>query len=96
MKDIIIVGISDLAELAYYYFKNDTTDINVVGFAVDKKFKIEDTFQGLKVYNLEDIENNFNQDSIFLFIAIGYSSLNHLRKENISSSKIKVIVSFLI
>ena len=47
INKVLIIGISDLAELAYYYFKNDT-QLEVVGFAVDKNYISKDTLFELR------------------------------------------------
>ena len=41
MKDLIIFGTAELAELAYYYFTHDS-DYEVVAFTVDEEFYDKD------------------------------------------------------
>ena len=79
-KKLIIFGIGELGELAKFYFDNDS-DFQTVAFTLDEKYIKENTFSGLPVYSFSDLENNFNPDDYYLFIAIGYSKINKIREE---------------
>lgn len=62
MKNVVIFGTEDLAELAHYYFENDPECkgyYNIVGFTVNKQFIKEDKFKGLPVFPFEELEKHF-------------------------------------
>ncbi len=56
-RKLIIFGTNDLAELAYYYLKNDInySRFEIIGFTVEKQFKTVNTFQNLPVFNWEEL-----------------------------------------
>jgi len=78
-KDLVIFGIGKIAEVIYYYAKNEC-DFNVVAFCVDEGFKKTDQFQGVPVVAFETIENTYPPAKHNMFIAIGYHDLNRLRE----------------
>ena len=78
-KPIIIFGVGELAQLAHHYFSNDT-DYEVAGFTVDRDYMTESRFLGLPVFPFETIADQCPPDRFFMFIALGYSGLNVLRK----------------
>ncbi|MCX4028814.1 acetyltransferase [Spartinivicinus marinus] len=81
MKKIIIFGVSDAAELAYYYFTNDS-DYQVTAFTVDSKYIPEGgKFCGLPVVEFENVVNIYPTDEYNFFVAVGYSNLNKIREE---------------
>lgn len=79
-KDLIIIGLSNNSKLAAYYFETDST-YNVIGFAVNSKFKNEGVFYGLPVYELESLESNFPPSRVDVFVAIGYKEMNVIREK---------------
>jgi sugar O-acyltransferase (sialic acid O-acetyltransferase NeuD family) len=81
MNRIIIFGNAKLAELAYFYFKNDSK-FEVVGFAVNKEYVKSEFFFDLPLIPFESIENVYPPSEFKMFVAIGYSELNSIR-ENI-------------
>lgn len=88
MKKLIIFGIGEQAEMAYYYFKNDT-DYEVVGFTVDKDYINKQILFDLPIVEFESIENDYSKELYELFIAIGYSKINKLREEKYLACKEK-------
>ena len=58
MKNLIIFGNAEIAELAHFYFTNDS-DYRVVGFTVDDEFVKKDFFLDLPVIPFSEIVNNF-------------------------------------
>lgn len=52
--DILIFGTGQLAELANFYFTNDSNH-SVIGFFVDSEYKKDDVFCGLPVYTYEEV-----------------------------------------
>ena len=81
MKKLVIFGLADAAELALYYFSNDS-DYEVEAFAVDAIYVPPDKrFKGLPVVAFKEVVQNYPPDHYAFFIALGYSNLNTIRKE---------------
>lgn len=81
MKKLIIFGLTDAAELAYYFFSHDS-NYRVEAFAVDAVFMPpEKYFKGLPVVALEVVTQIYPPDDYAFFVALGYSKLNAIRKE---------------
>jgi sugar O-acyltransferase (sialic acid O-acetyltransferase NeuD family) len=78
-KDLILFGIGKIAEVVYYYAKEEC-GFNVVAFCVDAPFKNSETFSGLPVISFDEIADNYPPDRNDMFIAIGYHDLNKLRE----------------
>lgn len=85
-KKIFIIGDSAFAEVAYECFTHDS-EYEVLGFAVETKFKSRDTLFGLPVINLEDIESHFNPSDVEFYAALVYTELNRLRTRLYSKAK---------
>jgi sugar O-acyltransferase (sialic acid O-acetyltransferase NeuD family) len=77
-KNLIIIGDGEFAEIAYEYFTHDS-DYKVVGFAVEKEFKKQETFYDLPVYDVENLEKFVDKENNFLFVAITFIKLNRIR-----------------
>jgi sugar O-acyltransferase (sialic acid O-acetyltransferase NeuD family) len=88
MKKLIIFGIGEQAEMAYYYFKNDS-NYEIVGFTVDKNYIKQDSLFDLPIIEFETIEKNYSNDTYELFIAIGYNKINKIRTEKYLACKEK-------
>jgi sugar O-acyltransferase (sialic acid O-acetyltransferase NeuD family) len=85
---LIIFGIGELAELAHFYFTNDSK-YEVCGFALDKKYINSATFLDLPIIDFDNIEENYSPNEYKLFIAIGYTKLNQNRIDKYEESKSK-------
>jgi sugar O-acyltransferase (sialic acid O-acetyltransferase NeuD family) len=84
-KDLIIFGIGKIAEVVYYYAKEEC-GFNVVAFAVDEEYKKLVTFKELPVVSFENIESHYSPDKFDMFIAVGYHDLNRLRETKCNES----------
>lgn len=81
MKKLVIFGLADAAELALYYFSNDS-NYEVEAFAVDAAYMPpEKSFKGLPVVAFDEITLTHPPDRYAFFVALGYSKLNTIRKE---------------
>ncbi len=81
MKKLIIFGLTDAAELALYYFSNDS-DYQVEAFAVDPDYLPDGkSFKGLPVVAFDEVTQIYPPDRYVFFVALGYSRLNQIRKE---------------
>jgi sugar O-acyltransferase (sialic acid O-acetyltransferase NeuD family) len=78
-KKIVIVGLSNNAKLAAFYFNRDT-DYEVVAFAVNREFKNTNEFQGLPVVELETLLELYSPEKYSAFVAVGYNKMNAVRQ----------------
>ena len=77
-KKVIIIGAGETATLAYEYFTYDS-DYEVVAFSVNKVYRSVDTFLNLPVVDFENLENQFNMEDYFVFVALAGEKLNRNR-----------------
>jgi sugar O-acyltransferase (sialic acid O-acetyltransferase NeuD family) len=88
MREIVIFGLGQLAEMAHFYFTHDS-DHRVVAFAADRAFVGEPTFLGLPVIAFEEVEQAFPPARYGFFVSIGYARLNQLRAEKVAAARSK-------
>ena len=77
-RDLVIVGDSSFAEVAYEYFTNDS-DYRVAAFAVERAHLGRDELLGLPVVALEDLAQAFAPERHEVYVALVYGELNRLR-----------------
>lgn len=80
MNKVIIFGLGDNAELAHYYFSNDS-DYEVVAFTVNQEYKQLDSFCNLPVISFEKIDEFYDKNNCHIFIAMGYGKMNSDREK---------------
>lgn len=85
-KNLVIFGTRNLAELAWFYFSNDS-DYAVKAFTVDSGYIKDEKFCGLPVIPFEDIADIYPPAKNDIFIALGYADLSELRKRKFIESK---------
>jgi len=85
-KKLIIFGAGAIADLALYYFRNDS-EYDVCAFTVDREYCDAETNQGLPLIPFDEICSIYPPHEFDLFVAVGYSSINHLRKEKYEAGK---------
>jgi sugar O-acyltransferase (sialic acid O-acetyltransferase NeuD family) len=88
MKRIVIFGCGPLAELAYYYLTEDTSE-KIAGFTVDKEFNRFNNFMNLPLVNFESVEDSFSPLNHKIFIPISYRSNNKIRRIKYNEAKNK-------
>ena len=76
---LIIVGLSKTAKHVLS-FVNNYGLYNVIGFAVNEKYKTTETFHGLPVYTLENIEKEVGHSDFSVFVAMLWNRLNSERR----------------
>jgi len=86
MKNLIIFGSAEIAELAHYYFDNDS-GYNVLGFTVDDEYLSEDTLQRLPVIPWSEVVDKFKPSDTSMHVALSYKHLNRLREEKYLQAK---------
>lgn len=88
MSKVVIFGTGQIAEVAYFYLKNDSQH-EIVAFTVDSVFLKEENFQNLPVIPYEDIINKYPPDKFKFFIPMSYKNVNKLRAEKFKDVKRK-------
>lgn len=78
-QPLIIFGTSEIGRVAYEYFTHDS-NYAVKAFAVDTAYKQEDTFCDLPVLTTEELLQQHPPGSVHLFVAVGSSKLNTIRR----------------
>jgi sugar O-acyltransferase (sialic acid O-acetyltransferase NeuD family) len=87
-KKLIIFGTGEFAELANFYFTNDS-DYHICAFTLDKNYIDSDTYLNLPLIPFHEIEVKYSPSEYEIFIAIGYSKLNENRKIKYEEAKAK-------
>ena len=87
-NDVIIFGAGENAQLALYYFENDS-DKHVRGFVVDDEFKKSDSFCDLPLVGMSEVESKFPATRHGAFVAVGYTRMNELRQTSYENLKAK-------
>jgi len=88
MKDLVIFGVGKIAQVIFYYAKEEC-GFNVVAFCVDEQYKTVESFQSLPVVSFENVEKQFSPENYNMFIAIGYHDLNKLRQQKCNEALAK-------
>ena len=88
IENIVIFGAGEIAELAHFYFKNDSS-YEVVAFTADDKFIKKDTFNNLPLIPLSEIEKKYSPNQYKAHVALSYKKLNTIRAEKYFTMKNK-------
>jgi len=88
MKKLVIFGAGDIAELAHFYFTNDS-EYEIVAFTVDAQYREGDHYKGKPLVDFKTIESRYSPNEHEIFIALSYSGLNDLRKDKYMAAKAK-------
>ena len=86
MRNLVIFGTRQIAEVCAYYFDHDS-DYRVVAFTVDGAFLDSDQFRGRPVVPFEEVTKSFAPAEHDMFVAIGYGKMNRLRAEKFAAAK---------
>ena len=86
MRNLVIFGTRQIAEVCSYYFQHDS-QYRVVAHTVDGAFLDADKFSGLPTVAFEDAAKRFAPADHDMFIAIGYGKMNKLRTEKFAAAK---------
>lgn len=88
MRKVVIFGTGEYAELAHYYFENDSEcDYKVVGFVADDEYVTSDVFRGLPLVKLSELTDKFPPSSYDAHVALSYSKLNTVKEEKFNKLK---------
>lgn len=78
-KKLVIIGAGEFGEIAYEYFTFDS-EYEVVAFAVERKYKVQDNLFDKKVIDFEEIEKLYPPSDYETFVAVTHIQLNRVRK----------------
>jgi sugar O-acyltransferase (sialic acid O-acetyltransferase NeuD family) len=88
-KKVVIFGLKDSAELAHYYFTNDS-DYEVVGFTVNEAYIPESrNFKGLPIVPYETLVSTFPPNQYAVFAPMTGIQMNIVRKNIYEDLKFK-------
>lgn len=85
-KPLVIFGFGDMAQMAHHYFSTDSAH-GVAAFTLDRAYITQDSFCGLPIVPFDEIEERYPAASHGMFVALGYSKVNQLRKEKYLAAK---------
>jgi len=85
---IVLFGTGEIAELALFYFTNDS-NYEVVAFCCDEKYKKADFFCGLPLVSFEKIEKHYPSAKHKMHVALSYTKLNRTRELKYTQAKKK-------
>ncbi len=86
-RNLVIFGSAEIAELAKFYFENDST-YRVVAFTVDDAFVGANEYLGLPLVPFSEVAKRFPPMEHAMHIALSYSKLNRLRQEKYEQAKV--------
>tara|TARA_B100001093_G_scaffold499844_1_gene549550 strand:+ start:415 stop:1104 length:690 start_codon:yes stop_codon:yes gene_type:complete len=87
-KKLIIFGTAEIAQIAYFYFK-EFTDYEISFFSIDQEFIKEDKFCNKPIIPFQDVEKKFTPEEYDFHIALSYQKLNQLREKKFFEVKRK-------
>ena len=77
--NVILFGTGKIAEVAYYYLKNDSK-YNIIAFTIEEEY-INDTKKfGLPILNYNNIEKEYSPKKYYLFAPCSGTNLNRFRE----------------
>ena len=86
MQEIVVFGTGEIAELADFYFSQDSK-FRVAGFTVDEAYLKDSEFHGRPVVPFERVMKSFPPQSYGLFVAVSYSKINELRAAKVAAAR---------
>ena len=82
----LIFGNGEIAELAYYYFTNDSS-YDVVAFVADDEYVNSSTFKDLPLIKVSEVCNLYPPQDYKAHVALSYNKLNQIREEKYNLMK---------
>ena len=86
MRNLVIFGTRQIAEVCSFYFEHDS-EYRVVAFTVDGAFLDSETFRDRPVIPFEELAQRFPPADYDLFVALSYAKMNRLRAEKFAAAK---------
>jgi sugar O-acyltransferase (sialic acid O-acetyltransferase NeuD family) len=88
MKDIVIFGMGQIAEVVHYYLTTEGKR-NVVAFTVDEAHLKADELAGLPVVPFETVEERYPPETHEMFVAVSFRRVNKDRQEKVLAAESK-------
>lgn len=85
-RDVVMISTGMAAEVLAYYLDH-MSNLNLVGFAIDKDFLRHDTFLGRPVVAWEDVTGYFPPDQVSLIGPPSFARLNAFRRDRYHAGK---------
>ncbi len=79
-KKLIIFGTGEIAELAHFYFQNDS-DYEVVAFSADDEYVDSSEFNNLPLIKKSELLRKFPAETYSVHVALSYKKLNQIREQ---------------
>ena len=83
---LIVFGTAEMAEMASFYFSNDSSH-EVVGFTVDDEYVSESMFQNKPVIPFSEIKKKFDPKIYKMHVALSYKNMNEIREKKFHEVK---------
>lgn len=80
LDKLVIIGLSATSRLAYSFVQSHNL-YDIIGFAVNEKYKDCDEFCGLPVFTLESLNEEVGFDDYYVFVAMLWNHLNADRRK---------------
>ncbi len=88
MRDVVIFGIGQIAEVIHYYLSQEGGR-NVVAFTVDRQYRTADELFGLPIVDFEDVETVYPPAAYEMFVAVSFRQVNKLREAKVAEAEAK-------
>jgi sugar O-acyltransferase (sialic acid O-acetyltransferase NeuD family) len=85
-RPVVVFGIGPQPAMFAQYIEEDGRR-DVAAFTVDRPYIIEDTFEGKPLIPFDEIIQRFPPSSYDMFVAVGYSQRNRLRRDKYLAAK---------
>lgn len=80
MAQLVIFGAGVTAELATYYFENDS-EHDIAAYCVDERYRRQSRFLDRPVVAAEEVGRVYPPESFDMFVALSYTKLNRVRAD---------------
>ncbi len=88
MRDVIIFGMGQVAEVIHHYLTEEGGR-SVVAFTVDKEFRTADEVLGVPVVDFEAVERRYPPATHEMFVAVSFRGVNKLRETKVAAAEAK-------
>lgn len=86
MKEIVVFGSAEIAQLAYFYFEKEGTR-KVKAFVVDDAYKKDDKFCNLPLVATSQVKALYPPERYGAFVALSYAGMNSVRAQKCADMK---------
>jgi sugar O-acyltransferase (sialic acid O-acetyltransferase NeuD family) len=88
MRDVVIFGIGQIAEVVHYYLTQEGHR-SVVAFTVDEQYRSTDSLLGVPVVDFATVEKRYPPETHEMFVAMSYKKVNKLRQAKVEEAEAK-------